>query len=185
MAAITPPRSADFDALATLPKSLRAQWQQRYGNWLVVTDLIVVSGVVAIAHMLRFGNVTRGSLWAGCGESVAYLTISVLIVVAWALALAIYHTRARQVVGAGPEEFRRVWTATLWVFGVIAVISTLFKLEIARGYLAIAFPLGLLALSVNRNLARRYVAAQRRRGRFATSVLAVGEPHRSRPSRSR
>ena len=69
-----------------------------------------------------------------------------------------------------------MWTATLWVFGVIAVISTLFKLEIARGYLAIAFPLGLFALSVNRHLARMYVAAQRRRGRFTTAVLAVGEP---------
>ena len=174
LAAITPLRTSDFDALATLPKSLRARWQQSYGNWLVASDGIVVGGVVAMAHILRFGNVTRGSLWAG-RESVAYSAISVLIVVAWALVLAIYHTRAQQVIGAGSEEFRRVWTATLWVFGVIAIISTLFKLEIARGYLAIAFPLGLLALSVNRNLARRYVAAQRRRGRFTTAVLAIGE----------
>ncbi|WP_297727874.1 sugar transferase [Mycobacterium sp.] len=136
---------------------------------------MVVSGVVAAAQILRFGNVTSGSLWAGYA-SVAYSAVSVLIVFAWVLVLAIYHSRAQQVIGAGPEEFRRVWTATLWVFGVIAVVSTLFKLEIARGYLAIAFPLGLLALSVNRHLARRYVAAQRRRGRFITAVLAIGEP---------
>jgi exopolysaccharide biosynthesis polyprenyl glycosylphosphotransferase len=168
----------DSDALATLvkvPGSLRARWQQRYGTWLAASDVIVVSGVVAAAHILRFGNVTSGSLWAG-SASVAYSVVSVLIVSAWALVLAIYHTRAQQVVGAGPEEFRRVWTATLWVFGVIAVVSTLFKFEIARGYLAIAFPLGLLALSVNRHLARMYVSAQRRRGRFMTAVLAVGEP---------
>jgi exopolysaccharide biosynthesis polyprenyl glycosylphosphotransferase len=175
VAAITPLRTSDFDALATLPQSLRARWQQRYGNWLVASDAIVVGGVVAMAHILRFGNVTRGSLWEGCA-STAYSAVSLSIVVAWALVLAIYHTRAQQVIGAGPEEFRRVWTATLWVFGVIAVISTLFKLDIARGYLAIAFPLGLFALSVNRHLARRYVAAQRRRGRFTTAVLAVGEP---------
>ena len=156
VAAITPLGSSDPDALATLlkiPGSLRARWQQRYGSWLAVSDVIVVSGVVAAAHILRFGNVTSGSLWAGYA-SVAYSAVSVLIVLAWALVLAIYHTRAQQVVGAGPEEFRRVWTATLWVFGVIAIISTLFKLEIARGYLAIAFPLGLFALSVNRRLAR-------------------------------
>ena len=168
----------DSDALATLvkiPGSLRARWQQRYGTWLAASDVIVVSGVVAAAHILRFGNVRSGSLWAG-SASVAYSVVSVLIVLAWALVLAIYHTRAQQVVGAGPEEFRRVWTATLWVFGVIAVVSTLFKFEIARGYLAIAFPLGLLALSVNRHLARMYVSAQRRRGRFMTAVLAVGEP---------
>lgn len=177
-AAITSLATPDSDALAALlriPGALRARWQQRYGTWLAASDVIVVIGVVAAAHILRFGNVTSGSPWAGYA-SVAYSAVSVLIVSAWALVLAISHTRAQQVIGAGPEEFRRVWTATFWVFGIIAVISTLFKLEIARGYLAIAFPLGLLALSVNRHLARRYVAAQRRRGRFMTAVLAVGEP---------
>jgi len=176
--AITSLATPDSDALAallTIPGALRARWQQRYGTWLAASDVIVVIGVVTAAHLLRFGNVTSGSLWAG-HASVAYSAVSVLIVLAWVLVLAIYHTRAQQVIGAGPEEFRRVWTATLWVFGVIAVVSTLFKFEIARGYLAIAFPLGLLALSVNRHLARMYVSAQRRRGRFMTAVLAVGEP---------
>jgi exopolysaccharide biosynthesis polyprenyl glycosylphosphotransferase len=178
MGPITNLRAPYFDVPATpatTPGSLRARWQQRYGNWLAASDVLVVTGVVAAAHILRFGNMASGSLWAGYA-SVAYSAVSVLIVLAWVLVLAIYHTRAQQVIGAGPEEFRRVWTATLGVFGVIAVISTLFKLEIARGYLAIAFPLGLIALSVNRHLARRYVAAQRRRGRFMTAVLAVGEP---------
>lgn len=173
-----PLRTVEFGATATLPtipQSLRAQWQQRYGNWLAASDAIVISSVVATAQILRFGNVTRGSLWAGYA-SVAYSVVSILIVLAWGLVLTICHTRAQQVIGAGPEEFRRVWTATLWVFGVIAVISTLFKLEIARGYLAIAFPLGLLALSLSRHLARRYLAAQRRRGRCMTAVLAIGEP---------
>jgi exopolysaccharide biosynthesis polyprenyl glycosylphosphotransferase len=174
-AAITSLPTPDFDVLPTIPGSLRARWQQRYSNWLAASDVVVVAGVVGAAHILRFGNVTSGSLFAGYA-SVAYWAVSILIVLAWALVLAIYHTRAQQVIGAGPEEFRRVWTATLGMFGVIAVISTLFKLEIARGYLAIAFPLGLLALSVNRHMARRYVAAQRRRGRFTTAVLAVGEP---------
>ena len=176
--AITPLRTAEFDTvpmLTELGRSARVAWQKRYCTWLLVTDVIVVIGVVAAAQILRFGNVTSGSL-SGVHASVAYPAVSALIVFAWALVLSIYHTRAQQVIGAGPEEFRRVWTATLWVFGVIAVISTLFKLEIARGYLAIAFPLGLVALSASRHLARMYVAAQRRRGRFMTAVLAVGEP---------
>ena len=56
----------------------------------------------------------------------------------------------------------------------MALVSSVFRLEIARGYLALALPLGLVALTVNRMLARRYVATQRRKGRFANSVLAVG-----------
>ena len=73
----------------------------------------------------------------------------------------------------------------VWVFGVIAVISTLFKLDIARGYLAIAFPLGLFALSVNRSLARstsqRSVAAAASRPPCSRSA----NPYRPRSSRSR
>jgi exopolysaccharide biosynthesis polyprenyl glycosylphosphotransferase len=167
-------RAPDVGVPTTTPLSSRARWEQLYARWLQVSDVVIASGVVALAQFLRFGNVTRGSL-AG-HTSVTYSVVSVLVVVAWALLLAMYNTRAPQVIGAGPEEYRRVWTATLSVFGVIAVVSTLLKLDIARGYLAIAFPLGLLGLSVNRLLARRYVVAQRRRGRFITAVLAVGEP---------
>lgn len=177
MAEVIRLRTTELDAPAALtstPNSLRARWQQRYGNWLAASDVVVVTGVVTAAQILRFGNVTSGSL-SGYA-SVAYSAVSMVIVLSWISVLAIYHTRAQQVIGAGPEEFRRVWTATLGMFGVIAIVSTLFKLDIARGYLAIAFPLGLLALSVNRHVARRYVAAQRRRGRFTTAVLAVGEP---------
>jgi exopolysaccharide biosynthesis polyprenyl glycosylphosphotransferase len=173
--AVTSLATADIDKLATFPKSLRAQWQQRYRNWLVASDFAVVSVVVVMAQILRFGHGAHASLRTGY-TPVAYSSVSILIIFAWALVLAIYHTRAQRVIGAGPEEFRRVWTATLGLFGVVAVVSTLFKLEIARGYLAIAFPLGLIALSVNRQLARRFVASQRRRGRCMTAVLAVGEP---------
>lgn len=174
-AAVASAPRVDVDELATLPKSLRARWQQRYGRWLVASDFAVVSVVVVMAQILRFGHGAHASLRTAY-TPIAYSSVSILIIFAWALVLAIYHTRSQRVIGAGPEEFRRVWTATLGLFGLIAVVSTLFKLEIARGYLAIAFPLGLVALSVNRHLARRYVAAQRRRGRFMTAVLAVGEP---------
>ena len=175
VAAVASLPAADIDKLATQPTSLRAQWQQRYRNWLVASDFAVVSVVVVMAQILRFGHGAHASLRTGY-TPVAYSSVSILIIFAWALVLAIYHTRAQRVIGAGPEEFRRVWTATLGLFGLVAVVSTLFKMEIARGYLAIAFPLGLLALSVNRHLARRFVAAQRRRGRCMTAVLAVGEP---------
>lgn len=168
-------RNPGLRELATAPGCARARWQRRYRNWLVTSDVMVVCAVVAAAQILRFRTVTSGALWAGHAP-VAYWAVSALIASAWALALAICQTRAQRVIGAGPEEFRRVWTATLWVFGIIGVVSTLLKLDIARGYLAIAFPLGLFALSVNRHLARRYVAAQRRLGRFTTAVLAVGEP---------
>lgn len=146
-------------------------WQGRYARWLVCSDAMVVGGVVALAQQLRFGSVT--------GEDVAYTNIdyavvSVVIGAAWMLALALQRSRATQVLGHGLEEYRRVWSATLAVFATIAVISALFRVDIARGYLALALPLGLVALTVNRMLARRYVAARRSCGEFTSAVLVVG-----------
>ncbi len=158
--------------VATISSPALRGWQHRYIQWLKLTDIVVVAAVVVFAQLLRFGSVRGGSL-TGL-SSVDYAAVSLVIAVAWAIALAAYRTRSTSVIGAGLEEYRRVWTATLVVFGIVAVVSTLFKLDIARGYLAIAFPLGLVALSANRWVARRYVGAHRLNGEFMSSVLAVG-----------
>ncbi len=155
-----------------LSQHLRS-WQHQYSLWLRLSDAATVIVVLALAQALRFGNVTSGSL--SQYSYIAYLFVSVSIGAGWAAALAIYRTRSPRVIGAGLEEYQRVWTATLSLFGGIAVVSTLLKLDIARGYLAIAFPLGLAALTLNRWIARQYVTARRRNGKYMNSVLAVGQ----------
>jgi exopolysaccharide biosynthesis polyprenyl glycosylphosphotransferase len=65
--------------------------------------------------------------------------------------------------------------ATLAVFGGVAIISMLFKLEIARGYLMIALPTGIVILIFFRWVARRLVVrARQKHGRCITRVLVVG-----------
>ncbi|WP_233272032.1 sugar transferase [Mycolicibacterium smegmatis] len=130
-----------------------------------------MAGVVALAQGLRFGTVTGERLPYA---NVDYLVVSLVVCAAWLAALAVNRSRAPQIVGHGVEEYRRVWAATLAVFAIIAVISAMFQLDIARGYLALALPLGLVALTVNRLLGRRYVAHVRQRGEFLNRVLAVG-----------
>jgi hypothetical protein len=129
----------------------RAIWQRRYSRYLHIADFVVAAFGVALAELLRFGS-TPANLTGH--KSLDYPVVSILIIAAWVWFLAISRTRAPGVIGAGLEEFRRVWTATLSVFGTTAIISTLFKLDIARGYLAIALPLGMVGLSLNRRLAR-------------------------------
>jgi exopolysaccharide biosynthesis polyprenyl glycosylphosphotransferase len=165
--------SVPLDAdVATIQGVAPRAWQLRYRRWLQLTDVAVIVGVVMFAQLMRFGSVRSGNL--GGFSYVDYAVVSLVVATGWAAALAAYKTRSTSVIGAGIEEYRRVWTATLVIFGIVAVVSTLFKLDIARGYLAIAFPLGLLALSGNRWVARRYVGSHRRNGEFMSSVLAVG-----------
>ncbi len=54
------------------------------------------------------------------------------------------------------------------------MISLLFRIDIARGYLAIAFPLGLVGLMLGRWSMRKVVTHKRRQGDCHTSVLVVG-----------
>ncbi len=158
------PRTVDAEA--------HVPWQARYSRWLVLSDAAAVLLAVGLAHFLRFGSFPGDTPVSG---RLPFLELSSVIAAGWMLALTINRSRSPRVTGCGIEEYRRVWVGTLSVFGAIAIVSMLLKLEIARAYLIIALPLGLAALTLSRWLARRYVLRERlRHGRFLTRVVAVG-----------
>jgi exopolysaccharide biosynthesis polyprenyl glycosylphosphotransferase len=110
-------------------------------------------------------------------SNVSYGLISVGLVTSWLGILAVFHVRSPRVVGSGPEEYRRIATATLRLFGLIAIAALLLHVELARLYLAIAFPTGLLGLLLTRWMWRRVLARKRARGLCRTAVLVVGAEH--------
>jgi exopolysaccharide biosynthesis polyprenyl glycosylphosphotransferase len=142
-------------------------WPRTYAGWLAVTDTISVVVAVGLAQLVRFGRFDGGSR--------AYLGVSIVIAAAWLLALRINHSRSHRVIGSGAEEYRRVWLGTISMFGGIAILSMLLKLEIARGYLAVALPTGVVLLMLFRWLARKMlIRAREKNGRCITRVLVVG-----------
>ena len=147
------------------------RWQRRYIRTLIVTDIVVVFAAMACAQMVRLGR----PITALDPASIYFSVLSVFIAVIWLALLAAYRTRSPRVVGAGVEEYRRVMSATLATIGLVAVLLMIFRPEFARGYLAVAFPLGLAFLLIGRNVARYSLIRQRRRGRCVVSVLAVGD----------
>lgn len=147
------------------------QWRKRYTTALIIIDIVVVILALMSAQLVRLGHVTPLDI-----TSVYFSLASLLVAVIWLSLLAAYRTRSPRIVGAGVEEYRRVVSATLATISVIAVALMIFRPEYARGYLAVAFPLGLVGLLLGRQICRRFLGAQRRRGRCVTSVLAVGDP---------
>ncbi|MCZ8379272.1 sugar transferase [Mycobacterium sp. CPCC 205372] len=148
-------------------------WERRYAKALLITDVAIVIVAVALAQWLRFGAVP------GSGAAIfdaGYSIVSAVVVAIWVVFLGIFRAREPAILGAGPEEYRQVAAATFAAFGAIAIISMLIRVDLARGYLAIALPLGLLGLLCGRRIARRMVAAKRREGSYLKSVLVIGEP---------
>lgn len=166
IAPITPPIVPVPDSSAGIG------WQRRYVLALTVTDVVVVVLAMACAQMVKLQRPVTD-----LNPLTIYFGLLSLIVAAiWLGLLAAYRTRSPRIVGAGVEEYRRVISATLATIGVVAVFLMIFRPEYARGYLAVAFPLGLLLLLLSRSVCRRCLAWNRRRGRCVTSVLAVGDP---------
>ena len=160
------------NAIATVPKL--PAWQREYARRLVLVDVLGVVLAIGLAQWLRFGGL---SAEVATYRAIDYTLVSAVIGVLWLGALAINHSRSPRVIGSGAEEYRRVMLATLAVFGGVAIISMLLKLQIARGYLMIALPAGVISLIVFRYAARQVVRLVRaRRGRCITRVLVVGSP---------
>ena len=158
--------------IVPIPAKIPA-WQRGYSRRLVGVDFVGVVAAVLLAQWLRFGDL--GADEFAIRPYMTYPAVSVGIAVIWMIALSINHSRSTRVIGSGVEEYRRVWLATLTVFGGIAIFSMLLKLEIARGYLMIALPVGLIILSLFRWVARQFVVRVRQKyGRCITRVLVVG-----------
>lgn len=149
----------------------RVQWQQLYGIQLLVTDTVVVVAAVLLAQYVRFGESPLTGNYADKQLS----GFSIVFVILWLSALAIFRSRASQIIGIGIEEYRRVISASFWTFGAIAITTLLIKADVVRGYLAVALPVGTVGLVAARHLWRRRIVRQRLRGRYLTAVLAIGD----------
>ena len=151
-------------------------WARRYALRLLITDFLVIVWAVVAAQLLRFGLSAdeAATLSRGINLNLSYTTISIVLVVAWMLVLSVFRSRDARVVGSGSTEYRLVIQATLWLFGLSAIVLFLFKIDIARAYVLIALPLGLLVLVFSRWLWRQWLNARRRSGRFSYQVLLVG-----------
>lgn len=137
-------------------------------------------GSVGMAQQLRFGS--GGSLDSAAGVRIPWIVASAVLVVVWLTALFAFQSYDRRIFGSGAQEYSRVATACFTVFGTLAIIDLLFRINIARGYLAIALPVGTIGLLVSRNVFRRMLARARVAGRHRESVLIVGSDESVRPT---
>ncbi|WP_306457529.1 sugar transferase [Microbacterium sp. AK009] len=104
----------------------------------------------------------------------SYWTFSGLLVIAWMIALNLIDSRNYRITGHGMTEYVRVADASLRLFGAIAILAFLTRIDVARGYLLISLPLGILMLVATRWLWRQWLNAHRQGGGYSARVLLVG-----------
>ncbi len=153
----------------TLPHvSLQPAWLPAYSSLLVVLDAVLVSLAALVANRYRFSS---GELPV---RDWSYTLFTAGLAPVWVVVLAMSRAYESRFIGTGSEEFKRVFNGSIRLAAVVATTSYLSKAEIARGYVGVAIPLGVVLLLIGRYLARKALHALRETGRCCHRVVVVG-----------
>ncbi len=144
----------------------RSRWLRQYQRGLVVADLAAVWSAIAIAYLLRFGPNPALSLDA---------LVAAVLPLAWISLIGVNHGYGARLIGVGATEFQRIFRAFLHTTALIAFVSFVTHAQLARGFVLVALPLALCLNLLARYAARKWLHAQRARGRAMKSVLLVGD----------
>ncbi len=148
----------------------RTSWMVRYPHRLAIIDALVILWATSGALLIRFGLVET----AGVAPIATYAWITAAISIMWWVMLTAWDTRNPRVLGSGPEEYKRVFAASLWLFGIVAILSYALQYDTARGYVGLALPAGVLGLLLARWMTRQFLSAERKRGLSTSRILLLG-----------
>jgi len=145
-----------------------SHWASAYLRRVLGIDVLAVLGASALGYLVRFDHTVV------LLHPVQHLAMLGLMPVVWLASLVLFRAYETRFMGLGSEEFDRVLRASVFTLAALATFSWAFKLEIARGYVVIALPLGTAALLFMRYLLRQHLHRQRRRGHGMQQVIVVG-----------
>ena len=99
-----------------------------------------------------------------------------LITGGWLIALWMSGGYARDVFGAGTDEYKRVLNASVFAAGLVGIGAYLAKFPLSRGFFVLLFVIGVPALITGRFLLRRALYAARVHGALQQRVVIAGTP---------
>lgn len=139
----------------------------------MVVDGIVITTSMITAQLARFGprDITNEGR-----VQLDYWFLTVALATIWWILLGIGGARDIRMICSGGMEFKRVFLASVHAFGVLAILSYAFQISTARGYVAIALPVGLFLLLATRAAVRWLLVSGRRRGQYCHRVVILGGP---------
>ena len=114
----------------------RGDWRSRYTRCLWVSDLIVLAVVAFGTQIAWFG---LGNAQVSIREDsrlsvVSYWFFSALLVLAWMWALSLTDSRSDRAIGTGSTEYIRIISASGRLFGMIAILAFLLRIDVCLLY---------------------------------------------------
>ena len=141
---LRPPTSGPALGLAKATgRKAAAAWISTHLNLIRGADTVLVVAAVYL------GYVVTGAAPDSLANRAATVT-AMGVAVAWLVALEMYRTRDSKVLGIGADEYKLVASATVRIFGLMAIAAVVFSIDGADAFVTVSLPLGLAGLTLNR-----------------------------------
>lgn len=149
-----------------------ARWPAELSRVVLVVDIFMVSAAVFITYLANFGLLQEFPVSGVRGMS--YEAVAVIFGVTWIVALGLSDSRRKSILGAGLEEYRRILSASLYTFGLLAILSYLAHASVSRLFFVMTLPLGIALLVAGRAAVRSRLKSARRRGGALARTMVIG-----------
>ncbi|HVV30928.1 MAG TPA: sugar transferase [Mycobacteriales bacterium] len=146
----------------------RSSWTRRYVLSVLTAD-VVLSGLAGL-----IGYLARFAAGGSPSDQSRYAVATVVFPALFVGAIASCRAYEPRFLGAGSDEYRRVFDGALRLAALGAIAAVAFHVAPARGYFLVAFPAAVVLVLFGRYAARRILEAQRRRGRCMQRVVVLG-----------
>ena len=141
-------------------------WTSAYLRRAALADSTCALAAGAVAARARFGGPAY--------LPHTYLGLTCGLPVVWWMSVLLAGGYDTRFIGLGSDEFRRILSAAVNLAAGLAVFSYAAKLDLARGYIAIALPSATIMDLTARYLLRKHLHRRRVRGWCVRRVVAVG-----------
>ncbi len=158
-------RTSVGGAAGTRRTAVMAPFRRR----LMLSDAIAVTIAIAVGLLVS----SRQSSWL-IDPVLAIYGTPTAIALLWLGLLFMRGSYDQRVIGLGTDEVRRVLSATLYTFAVVAGISYLIRADISRAYAYVSLPLGLALILMGRFAWRRWLYNKRSQGRYLERTVVAG-----------
>ena len=169
----TEPLVAEGPSHAPTPRTSPRPWGNRLSWVIAAVDMLLIALAMVAAVKFRMSL----PFFTSAGDIVENTApVAGFLILAWSLVLMTVGAYAKDIFGAGMEEFRLVVNGSLCNAALVGVGAFLVKSPLSRGLFVLLFAIGIPLLLIGRVAARRVLQRARVRGLLGQRVLLVGTP---------
>lgn len=154
------------------PRRREAPWASRYAFKMLFGDMAIVVATLGIFGVVFVGNSTLS--WPA-GPQLPYAVPLTLIGLLWLICLDAFESRDHHIVGSDVIEYRRVISATMFLFAVVVSTAFFLRIEVSRLLFIAAIPFGLMLLLLGRWGWRQWLRKRQHAGFYVFRAVVIGE----------